>query len=69
MNNDLLIPMLILVVYYLFSTTNCGQNAKLSHSNRISDKDHTQGEITVEPLITHTPRWTAQGMGYEGSWV
>ena len=22
--------------------------------------------ITVEPLITHTPRWTAQGMRYEG---
>jgi hypothetical protein len=22
--------------------------------------------ITVEPLITHTPRWTAQGMGYQG---
>ncbi|KAF8227704.1 hypothetical protein L208DRAFT_1295270, partial [Tricholoma matsutake] len=24
---------------------------------------------TVEPLITHTPRWMAQGMGYEGLWV
>jgi hypothetical protein len=24
---------------------------------------------TVEPLITHTRRWTAQGMGYKGSWV
>jgi hypothetical protein len=23
---------------------------------------------TVEPLITHTPRWMAQGMGYEGLW-
>ena len=21
---------------------------------------------TVEPLVTHTPRWTAQGMRYEG---
>ena len=21
---------------------------------------------TVEPLITHTPRWIAQGMPYEG---
>ncbi|KAH9484772.1 hypothetical protein JR316_0001674 [Psilocybe cubensis] len=24
---------------------------------------------TVEPLLTHTSRWTAQGMGYQGLWV
>jgi hypothetical protein len=24
---------------------------------------------TVDSLITHTPRWTAQGMGYEGVWA
>ena len=24
---------------------------------------------TVEPLITHTSWWTAQAIGYEGSWV
>ena len=24
---------------------------------------------TVEPLITHTPRWTAQTMPYEGLWL
>ena len=24
---------------------------------------------TVNSLITHTPRWTAQGMGYEGVWA
>jgi len=23
---------------------------------------------TVEPLITHTPRWMAELMGYEGLW-
>ncbi len=25
--------------------------------------------ITVEPLITHTDRWTGQGMGYQRVWV
>jgi hypothetical protein len=24
---------------------------------------------TVEPLITHTSRWTAESMGYEGLWI
>jgi len=24
---------------------------------------------TVRPLITHTPRWTAQAMGFQGLWV
>ena len=24
---------------------------------------------TVEPLLTHTPRWTARAMGYEGLWA
>ena len=24
---------------------------------------------TVEPVITHTPRWTVQGMGYHRLWV
>jgi hypothetical protein len=34
------------------------------------DPNHgSSGHTTVEPLITHTPRWTAQGMGYEGLWV
>jgi hypothetical protein len=26
-------------------------------------------ESTVEPLVTHTSRWTPQAMGYEGLWV
>jgi hypothetical protein len=26
-------------------------------------------EGTVEPALTHTPRWTAQAMGYKRSWV
>jgi len=25
--------------------------------------------ITVEPLISHTPRWIARAMGYERLWV
>ena len=31
---------------------------------------HTSTEVftTVEPLITHTPRWMAELMGYEGLW-
>ena len=24
---------------------------------------------TVEPLLTHTPRWMARAMGYGGLWV
>ena len=24
---------------------------------------------TVEPLINHTPRWMAQGMGYQRLWL
>jgi hypothetical protein len=24
---------------------------------------------TVKPLLTHTPQWTAQAMGYQGLWV
>jgi len=26
-------------------------------------------ECTVGPLITHTPWWTAQTMGFQGLWV
>ena len=26
-------------------------------------------DVTVEPLLTHTPRWTARAMGYEGLWA
>jgi len=29
----------------------------------------TEGGGTVGPLITHTPRWTAQAMGFQGLWV
>jgi len=25
--------------------------------------------FTVEPVITHTPRWMAEAMGYYGSWL
>ena len=25
--------------------------------------------ITVEPLLTHTPWWTARTMDYEGLWA
>ena len=25
--------------------------------------------ITVDSLLTHTCRWTAQGMGYQGVWT
>ena len=24
---------------------------------------------TVEPLLTHTPRWSPKSMGYQGLWV
>src|ERR1700674_4680045 len=36
-------------------------------SNRIHDWCTQKG--TVEPLVTHTPRWTTQGMGYRGLWL
>jgi len=25
--------------------------------------------VTVEPLLTHTPQWTARAMGYERLWA
>ena len=36
-----------------------------------SNREHTplSVEITVEPLLTQTVRWTAQTMGYERLWV
>ena len=35
---------------------------------RATDAIQRQHEVaTVEPLITHTPRWTAQSMDYERS--
>jgi len=39
-------------------------------------KDSAEKEIfivkfvyTVDSLITHTPQWTAQGMGFQGVWA
>jgi len=29
----------------------------------------SQEKYTVEPLLTHTPRWTARAMGYERLWA
>ncbi|KAF8958104.1 hypothetical protein BDZ97DRAFT_70600 [Flammula alnicola] len=29
----------------------------------------SESQTTVEPLITHTSRWTAQSMGYQRLWA
>ena len=40
-----------------------------SRSQYMEKHRKTAWEVTVKPLITHTPWWTAHAMGYEGLWV
>jgi len=46
-------------------------NMKVVNFGQVEDKLHANWQVhisgTIKPLLTHTPLWTAQGMGYEGS--
>jgi len=41
-------------------------NTVLTHGHQ---KNTVISGRTVEPLMSHTPRWIAQAMGYERLWV
>jgi len=56
------LPPICWSAYSIITCTSLGARIK-------STCGQTSIATTVRPLITHTPRWTAQAMGLQGLWV